>query len=190
MESKEKSITGSCKDLFPGVVKNWIEQLHCLFSFKMDFGCWVVLPLCCRMYKGRGMRSRVKMVRLCVLPDTLIREWRLLWVDQVYIFSCGKAWQLFEHFYSQPWWRLGAAREEGAVCSTFVHSSPADCTCSARHQQPAIEAFWKPPSVRSRSWENCGERERKLSHLSVGKILKVQGCFWALAKLKLGLNGG
>lgn len=151
MESKEKSITGSCKDLFPGVVKNWIEQLHCLFSFKMDFGCWVVLPLCCRMYKGRGMRSRVKMVRLCVLPDTLIREWRLLWVDQVYIFSCGKAWQLFEHFYSQPWWRLGAAREEGAVCSTFVHSSPADCTCSARHQQPAIEAFWKPPSVRSRS---------------------------------------
>ena len=88
-------------------------------------------------------------------------------MDQVSTSICGKVWWRFEHLYSQPRWRLGAPREEGTVCSTFVRSSPADCTCSLRHQQLGIEAFWKAAAVRSRAWENCVERERKLSYLKL-----------------------
>lgn len=109
----------------------------------------------------------------------------------VYISDCGKAWHWFEHSYSQPWWWLGARREEEAACSTFVHSSPAERTCSVCHQQPAGKVFWKAAPVRSRSWAGLRERERKLlysvweslwRHRSVSEHWLSWNWGWRLAK--------
>lgn len=148
----------------------------------------VALPLHPRKYKGGGMGGRLKIVHLNILPNKVIWKWRLLWMDQISLSICGLVWWRFEHLCSQPQWRCGAPREEGTVCSTFVRSVPADCTCSLCHQQLGIEAFWRAAAVRSRAWENCGKRKQAILPRRSWRDMSVsENCLswiwgWTLAK--------